>query len=70
MSNKLESVKKAVEYLSTAIEVERMNNEMSEMIFSENKNSDILLKMQDELFKKRVLLNELEQQYKLLSQNN
>ena len=66
MNKKLNLVEKAVEIFDLSVEIENLNNALCSMFFSEDKDNEALVKMQDELFYKRCQFAELEKQYKAI----
>ena len=69
MNNKLKLVEKAVEIFGVSVEVDRMNDKMTDLIFSDTPDNVQLTLLQDQLFEKRVELKKLEKEYEEIKTN-
>ena len=66
MNKKLNLVEKAVEIFGLSVEIENLNSTLCEMLYSEKRDNEALLKKQDELFKKRYQLKKLEEEFETI----
>ena len=63
MKKKLELIEKAAEIFDVCVDIEKTNSQMTELIDNTKNHNPELVKLQDELFSKRLHLQKLENEY-------